>query len=253
MTTQELATPKTLDNWRGPRLLERLGAATGVLAFVLAVCGIAVSAATGTKAANPGATAEQLARAYATSPSPPVWLGAMLQMIAFVCLFGFATYLARALAAGGTRGDWLDALAIGAGQAFVALTVAGFAIGGVARFRAGPELDVSVAMALFDIHVALYVASWTLGAVWMLAAAALGLQSRVLPSWLSVAAALTAVVSVAAVAFPTTPLAALPSLLIWFWTLAASLTLYMTVHARTHDFPVGHSPLPARDATGEPR
>jgi hypothetical protein len=67
-----------------------------------------------------------------------------------------------------------------------------FSIGSLARFRAGPSLDIPAMLALFDIHVALSIASWVLGSLFMAAAAALGLSSRVLPTWLCVAAALAA-------------------------------------------------------------
>jgi hypothetical protein len=198
----------------------RLGAASGLLGFALAIAAIVAGATTGTVAANPGAGPEEIARAYGTAAVPLVWVGAALQMLALLCLFGFATYLAD-----DRRWGWLSGLTAGAGQIFVALTLAGFAIGSVARFRAGPGLDLSAAMALFDIHVALYVASWAVGALFMGAAALLGWRSRTLPAWLCVGAAGVAVVNLAAVALPTTPLASFPNLLIWLWTLAASAYL----------------------------
>jgi hypothetical protein len=80
-------------------------------------------------------------------------------------------------------------------------------------------------MALFDVHVAIYVASWALSVVFLIATAAQGARSRVLPLWLNVAALLIALVNLAAVAGPTTPLASFPNLLMWLWTLSASITL----------------------------
>jgi hypothetical protein len=228
MTTQQL-TRTILRGETKPAVASnstaRLGAASGVLGFALAIGAIVVSASTGTIAANPGATAEEVARAYANAASPLVWVGALLQTLAFLCLFGFANYVAAVLGRDQQAAEWLRGLTTGAGQAFVGLTLAGFAIGGVARFRAGPGLDVSAAMALFDIHVALYVASWAFGAVFMGATAALGLRSHALPGWLCIAAGCVAAVSLTAVALPTTPLASFPHLLIWLWTLAASTTL----------------------------
>jgi hypothetical protein len=206
--------------------LERLGAATGAVAFGLAIGAIVVSASTGTNAANPGAGANEIARAYATTPSPLVWVGALLQLLAYLFLFGFVSYVGTAVReATSKRSDWLGAAATGAAQAFVAITVAGFAIGGVARFRAGPALDLPLVLALFDIHVALYIASWALGAAFLGATAAVALRTGVLPRWLSVATALIVVISLAAVALPTTPLSAMPNLWMWLWTLAASLVL----------------------------
>ena len=156
-----------------------------------------------------------------------MWVGALLQILALVSLFGFATYVGTALLPERGRADWLRGLATGAGQAFVVLVLAGFAIGSLARFRAGPGLDISAALALFDIHVALYIASWVLGSVFMAAAAALGLRSRALPVWLCIAAALAAVINLAAVVLPATPIATFPNLLIWLWTVSASVAFVL--------------------------
>jgi hypothetical protein len=228
MTTHELTRTTLLDAGQSERPFtapQRLGAASGVLGFALAIGAIVVGATTGTAAANPGASAEEIARAYGTAAAPLVWVGATLQTLAFLCLFGFATYLGSAVRRDDKRADWLPGLTAGAGQAFVGLTLAGFAIGSVARFRAGPGLDVSAAMAVFDVHVGLYVASWAVGAAFMAAAAASGLRSHALPAWLCFAAGCVAAITLAAVALPTTPLASLPNVLIWLWTLAAGVTI----------------------------
>ena len=229
MTTHELTRTTPLDLGSAaanPSSLQRLGAASGAFGFALAIGAIIVSATTGTVAANLGASADEIARAYGTAAAPAVWVGAALQVLAFLCLFGFATYLAAALG-DGTRADWLSGLTAGAGQTFVALTLAGFAIGSVARFRAGQGLDVSVAVALFDVHVALYVASWAIGALFMVATAALGMRSPALPVWLCVAAGCVAAVNLGAVALPTSSLASVPNLLMWLWSLAASACLLL--------------------------
>jgi len=206
----------------------QLGAASGAIGFVLVIGAIIVGASTGTAAANPGASAQEVAQAYASVATPVVWLGAELQILALVSLFSFATYVGTALLPQrGSAAEWLRGLATGAGQAFVVLVLAGFAIGSLARFRAGPGLDISAALALFDIHVALYVASWVLGSVFMAATAAVGWRSHALPGWLCIAAGLAATVNLAAVLLPTTPVATFPNLLIWLWTVAASVALLL--------------------------
>jgi hypothetical protein len=230
MAIQEMTRTTPLGIRSEPRAadgLDLIAAACGVVGFVLAIGAIVVGATTGTAAANPGAPAADVARAYANVATPVVWVGAMLQTVALLSLFGFATYLRSALCREHNSNDWLGRLAAGAGQAFVELTLAGFAIGSIARFRAGPNLDLSATMALFDIHVALYVASWAFGATFMAAAAGAGLRSRALPLWLSLAAAIVAVVNLAAVALPTTPIASFPNLLIWLWVVAASAVLFV--------------------------
>src|SRR5436190_22444403 len=85
MTTHAM-TDNTLHAARQPapssNPLPRLGAATGVLGFALAIGAIVVGATSGTTAANPGATTAEIAQAYATAASPATWVGAMLQVIA---------------------------------------------------------------------------------------------------------------------------------------------------------------------------
>ena len=88
--------------------------------------------------------------------------------------------------------------------------------------------------ALFDIHVALYVASWAIGALFMATVAVLGRRSRALPGWLCIAAAFVAGVNLAAVALPTTLLSNFPNLLMWLWTLAASAYLVFGDIRATH-------------------
>jgi hypothetical protein len=224
-TVRTIASDTNTQNTRAD-IVGRLGAATGVVGFVLAIGAIFVSASTGTIAANPGAGIDEITRAYANVASQLVWIGAYVQVLGFLLLFGFLSYVGTALTRdSSSTGRWLANVATGAGQGFVLAALVGFGIGGVTRFRAGPDIDPSVAMALFDVHVAIYVVSWALSVVFLVATAAQGLRSRSLPAWLCAAALLIALVNLAAIAGPTTPLASFPNLLMWLWTVAASVTL----------------------------
>ena len=73
--------------------------------------------------------------------------------------------------------------------------------------------------------MALYLASWALGAVFFAATAAVVLAKRVLPRWLGWTAALVAVLDLAAVGLPASPLAQFPGVLLLLWVLAASVLL----------------------------
>jgi hypothetical protein len=226
MAIQELTKSNTLGiSYAAPAAYtpDRFAAASGVVGFALAIAAIVVGATTSTIAASPGAAAAEVARAYANVAAPLVWVGALLQILALLALFGFATYLGSALRSEHNTTNWLRKVTAAAGQTFVGLTLAGFAIGSMARFRAGPDLNLPAVLALFDIHVALYVASWAFGALFMTAITGLGLQSRALPIWLSVSAGVVALFNLAAVAMPTTPLASFPNLMIWLWVVAASV------------------------------
>jgi hypothetical protein len=205
---------------------DRLGAAAGLVSVLLGLVAVAVGAGGGGGgSANPGAAPEAIARAYAAAPSPAVWVGAFLQVVASLLLFVFVARVWATLRRAEAGSGWLAATALGAGLASVTLTLAGFAVGAAARARGGPGLDVSAVVALFGAHVGLYVASWALGAVFLGATAVLALAAHALPRWLGWAAALGALLTLGAVAAPTTPLAQAPTLLLLLWVLAASVVL----------------------------
>ena len=75
------------------------------------------------------------------------------------------------------------------------------------------------------MHVALYVASWAISAVFLAAAAVLVLRTRTLPGVLGWAAALVALVNLGGGSVPASPLSSFPNLLIWLWALAVSIAL----------------------------
>jgi hypothetical protein len=77
--------------------LHRLGAASGALSLALGL--VALGLGTGTSAANPGAPPQEIARVYASAPTPGVWLGAYLEVLAYLLLFVFVTRLGACLRA----------------------------------------------------------------------------------------------------------------------------------------------------------
>jgi hypothetical protein len=163
---------------------------------------------------------------YANAPSTLVWVGAYLEVLAYLLLFAFVARLWATLReADGYTPNWLATAAVGAGLLSVALTLAGFAIGTVLHYRGGPGLNLQAALALFDVHVALYVASWALGAMFLGCTAAIVIGWRVLPRWLGFLAAVIAVFDLVAMGLPTSPLAQFPSLFLLLWVLAASVML----------------------------
>ena len=205
-------------------LIDRLGAATGALSVMLGVAAVALGGAAG--AANPGASAQDIAQVYASPPTPMLWFGAYLEILAYLLLLVFVARLWEALRpASGKSSSWLATAAAGAGMLSVTLTLAGFAIGTALRYRGGPTVDSSSALALFDVHVALYVASWALAAVFLGATAVAVLTGGALPRWLGWTAGTIAVFDLVAVGLPTTPLVQFPSLLLLLWVLMASIVL----------------------------
>jgi hypothetical protein len=153
-------------------------------------------------------------------------VGAYLEVLAYLLLFVFVARLGAALRdADGHTPTWLATAAVGAGLLAVTLTLAGFAIGSVLHYRGGPGVNLPAAFALFDVHVALYVASWALSAVFLGTTAAMVIGWRMLPRWLGWLAGVIAVFDLAAVGLPTSALAQFPSLFLLLWVLAASVVL----------------------------
>jgi hypothetical protein len=205
---------------------DRLGAAAGLLSVLLGIVAVAVGAGGGGGgSAAPAASRDEIARAYAGVPTTAVWVGAFVQVVASLLLFVFVARIWATLRRAEGGSGWVAAAALGAGLASVTLTLAGFAVGAAARARGGPGLEVPVVVALFDAHVGLYVASWALGALFLGATAVLALAAHALPRWLGWAAALGALLTLGAVAAPTTPLAQAPTLLLLLWVLATSVVL----------------------------
>lgn len=205
-------------------MMDRLGAVSGLLSVALGVVAVALGA--GTAAANPGASPEEIARAYTSAPTAMGWVGAYLEVLAYLLLFVFVARLWAALQSPeGRAPTWLSTAAVMAGLLSVALTLAGFAIGSALRYRGGPDLPLQLAVALFDAHVALYVASWALDAVFLGATAAIILAEQALPRWLGWTAGAIAFLDLAAVGLPTIPLASFPTLLLLLWVLAAGVLL----------------------------
>jgi hypothetical protein len=206
------------------QMIDRLGAVSGLLCVLLGI--VAVGLGSGTAAADPGASPEEIARAYASAPTSVGWVGAYLEVLAFLLLFVFVARLSAVLRGAQDSGPtWLATGAVTAGLLAVCLTLTGFAIGSSLRFRAGPGLQIEATLALFDAHVALYIASWALGAVFLGGAAAIILTQRVLPRWLGWAAGVFALLDLTAVGLPTSPLASFPNLLLLLWVLATSVSL----------------------------
>jgi hypothetical protein len=193
----------------------------GLVAFGLALVAIILQASQGGGGVNPGASQGEIAAAYTVAPAFSVWAGAYLQVLALLSLGVFLVSLVGALPAG--EHDRLSSVrptASAFAMTFVALTLAGFVVGGLARFRAGSTADISALVAVVDVHVALYIASWAVLGVAMLATSALILNGGGLPRWSGWTAVVIGVLALLAVAIPQSPLASLPTLLVLLWAAA---------------------------------
>src|SRR5437867_10716137 len=195
----------------------RLGAACGVLHVVLYLSGFGLSAASSSVDFAVFAAKDLIATAIANPAPTGVWVGFYLEILALLCFIIFATRLWAALRRAEGDPAWLSATVLGAALIFIAMHLVGLAPTLAVDYRAGPDSDVQVAMALGDLNSAVYILTWPIGAVFLEVAGIVVLQTHALPRWLGWSAAVIAVVWLAAGVVPTSDVAQLlePLRLIW--------------------------------------
>lgn len=200
------------------RTQDRLFAACGIASAVLVHVGLFVGVASGQAFVNLSSSPEKVTHALANPAGTGVWVGAYLDLLGVGAFLAFAPW-ATAKLGGGVLGD----VARAAGATYAALGIAAWCVLDAVEFRAGHGMGTQLATALTNINEALYVGSWFLSAVFLLAIGALALTSprRVL-GWSAIAIAL---LSLAAAAAPTNTLAE-NAVLLWFiWIVFASISL----------------------------
>ena len=225
MTVESSARPAPAGHTTSGRLGLRLGAACGLAHVVLEFVGFGIGAASGSYAIDSYSSTAEIAKAIAQPATIGGWIGAYLEVVAFLAFIAFAARLWATLRRAEGEPAWLAATALGAGLLFVGLTLVAFAAGGAAYYRAGHGLDVQVARALSDVGQACFILTWAVGAVFLGASALVILGWRALPRWLGWSAALLALTLLAAVAVPTSTLAMIPVFLFYGWLVAASIVL----------------------------
>ena len=201
-------------------------AATGAIAFVLVVAGLALSVASGRPETTMSSSNAELMEALAQPAGAGVWIGVALEAAGIVAFVVFAALLVGG--AGAARGDGRDLLAraaFGCAVAFAAVSFAALAFGGLIGDLAGGRVDLPTAALLNDLWGVLYAASWApCGAFLVLTGAALWRTGR-LPQPVLAAAVLIGLASFAAVAAPASSAGQAIGFLPWLWATAASVVL----------------------------
>ena len=197
---------------------DRLFAACGIASAVLVHVGLFIGVASGQAFVNLGSSPEKVTHALANPAGAGVWVGAYLDLLGFGAFLAFAPWATAKLG-----GGVLAAVARAAGASYAALGIAAWCVLDAVEFRAGHGMGTQLATALTNINEALYVGSWFLSAVFLLAIGALALTSaRRLLGWSAIAIAL---LSLAAAAAPANSLAE-NAVLLWFiWIVFASISL----------------------------
>jgi hypothetical protein len=208
------------------RTQNRLFAACGIASAVLVHVGLLIGVASGQAFVNLGSSPAKVADALANPAGTGVWVGAYLGLLGFGAFLPFAVWASTKLG-----GGLLGAIARTAGAAYASVSIAALCVLDAVEFRAGHGMGTQLATALTNINEALYVGSWFLSAIFLLAAGALALSSaRRALGWSAIAIALLTLIGAAA---PMNSLAENPVLLWFIWIAWASVSLARGERART--------------------
>ena len=197
----------------------------GIASAVLVHVGLFVGVAGGQAFVNLGSSPAKVAHALANPAGTGVWVGAYLDLLGYGAFLAFAVWASAKLG-----GGLLGAIARTAASAYASVGIAAWCVLDAVEFRAGHGMGTQLATALTNINEALYVGSWFLSAIFLLAAGALALIStRRALGWSAIAIALLTFVAAAA---PTNSLAENPVLLWFIWIAWASISLARGERAR---------------------
>jgi hypothetical protein len=200
------------------RLSDRLFAASGIGSVALMLAGVGIGAAGGRQFATISSTPADIADAVAHPAGVALWAGAYLELISFGLFLAFAAWACAKLG-GGVLGQ----IARAAATSYATISVASLAVMDTIAYRSGHGMGLQLATTLITLNEALFVVTWFLSAVFLLAAGALALQAgRRALGWSAVA--------IASIILVVTPisldnLAQMTNLLWLAWIVAASVAL----------------------------
>ena len=172
---------------------ERLAAASGAV-YVLAILignGLHEAGATGADD-GPGILAD-----LQRTPSPAQTTGLVLEVLGFTAFLVFLGALFRIMRRAERPDGWLAATAFGAGLVTVAVKLGSIGPSMAANLRVD-DLTPDLARTLNDLGGADFVISGYTSGIFVAAAAAATLASRVLPTWLAIAGVVVGVLTIAA-------------------------------------------------------
>ena len=206
------------------RLINRLGAAAGLLYAVLVLVGVNAF-----PKGNAGILAprQEIAREVAAHPADAgFWTGIFLEGLGLLVLIFFLARLWGVLRSAEGGSGWLSMTALGAGLVSVAVKLASFPLGTVAFYEVrGGGLDPQLAATLIHANDISFVATWAVDAVFLAATAATALRTGALPRWAGWSAAAIAPLMLGAVAMATSGSAQLPTALFLIWIVGVSIHL----------------------------
>jgi hypothetical protein len=198
---------------------DRFFAAAGIASVVLTLVG-AITAMVGGKTheLTVGTSATKLAHDLAQPATAATWVGAYVELVGTVIFLCFAVWACQRLG----QGVW-STIGVAAASAYTAVTVASLALMDAISYRAGHGIGAVLARTLVAVNESMYVTTWFLFALFLLAAAVLALTAgRRLLGWSA-----AAIAAFAAIAAPLSfnGIGQTSEMLFFAWTLAASIAL----------------------------
>jgi hypothetical protein len=198
---------------------DRFFAGCGIASVVLTLAGALVAMAAGkTHDLTVGTSPAKLADALAQPATTATWAGAYAELIGTIAFLCFAVWACLRLG----REVW-SVIGIAAATAYTAVTVAALALMDTLSYRAGHGIGTAVARTLVTANEAIYVTTWFLFALFLVAAAALSLGAgrRLLGTTAAAIAAFTLVIA----PFAFDGLGQMSEMLFFAWTIGASVAL----------------------------
>ena len=209
------------------RLIDRIGALTGVAYVVLAVLGNDVL---GVASPDSSASSQVIGAWWRTHPPGTYeWSMAFLELVALLCFPVFVVVLAWRLREADRR-SWLPWLVLVMGSLSACVKLASAAPMFALAWRAGSSgVSDELATALVDMNAAAFVLTWALDAIMLAAAARVILATSCLPRWTGWFAAVTAPLLLVTVPLATSGPPVF--LLALIWIVAVSITMAIRLPA----------------------
>lgn len=202
------------------RWLNRIGAAGGLIYFVLTMTGLAISPATGLTGSR------QTVLDFFDRVSPSGMLAASyVQLVALSFLILFIFRLWSHVRPTDNDAAWIGHAAAGAGLVMVAIHAIGVTAVAGSVYRAGQSETLEAAVHLLDFGSMLMWAGEAILGVFFTAIAVLIVKGGTLPRWLGWAAALIGVALFLTVPLAETGVTHIPSTLGGVWMTVASIML----------------------------
>lgn len=154
------------------RTQDRLFAAGGIASVALVLVGSVIASAGGQPSYTLSSGSTHIAHELAKPVGTAAWIGAYMQLLSVGCFLAFAIWASAKLGEG-----LLGRLARASAVSYATLNVVALAAMGALAYRSGHGIGAQLGTALANVSSALFVASWVLGAFFLLAAGPLAIAS----------------------------------------------------------------------------